>query len=173
MNKSQYQRARATIQALIQGIDPETGIELPAATVVNKIDVNRALTTAVAALDAVQARLLRRAQLPESVGKTLTADEEATLQQEFQGGIPIADIAKEHGRTIRAIEARLERLGLLSAAERTTINSFTETGRRPLRYVPGGKSGNGSDDQKPRGEGLQEDDARHCTCTRWGSHVAC
>jgi hypothetical protein len=63
----------------------------------------------------------------QHVGKTWSADEEAALVRQFQSGISIADIAKDHKRTIRAIEARLERIGLMTAAERTTNNSFTGT----------------------------------------------
>ncbi len=43
----------------------------------------------------------------------------------FKAGDPVADIAARQGRTIRAIEARLERLGLLRPDQRTTNNSFT------------------------------------------------
>jgi hypothetical protein len=39
---------------------------------------------------------------------------------EFQSGKPIADIAKDHGRTIRAIESQLEMMGLNTAEQRTT-----------------------------------------------------
>jgi len=52
-------------------------------------------------------------------------DEERTLVSEFQSGDSLSDIAGKHGRTLRAIEARLERLGLITADKRTTNNSFT------------------------------------------------
>ena len=44
--------------------------------------------------------------------------------EEYSQDTPIPDIAIKHGRTVRAIEARLERLGLLRADQRTTNNSF-------------------------------------------------
>lgn len=122
--KNQFQRARAVIQALVHGIDPENGAELPKDSIVNKIEVNRALTLGIFALDQMMARLTRRAQLPESVGKTWTDEEEQKLRDEFSADEPIPLIAEKHGRTIRAIEARLERLGLLRADQRTTDNSF-------------------------------------------------
>ncbi len=123
-NRNQYQRARAVLQSLIQGLDPETGLELPEDAVINRIEVNRSMVIAVTAMEQVQARILRRAQLPESVGKTWSEDEEQQLKVEFAQSEPIPLIATKHGRTIRAIEARLERLGVLRADQRTTSNSI-------------------------------------------------
>jgi hypothetical protein len=76
------------------------------------------------ALDAMTARALRRAQLPESVGKMWSDEEERQLKEEFTGGESVPNIAAKHRRTVRAIEARLERLGLLRSDQRTTSNSF-------------------------------------------------
>ena len=127
MNRNQYERSRNVLKALIQGVHPTTGEDLPKSTIVNDIDVTRALMTAIAAIEVAQARLLRRAMLPPDVGKPWSADEEATLVRQFQSDLCVSDIAKDHKRTIRAIEARLERLGLMTATERTTNNSFTGT----------------------------------------------
>jgi DNA-binding NarL/FixJ family response regulator len=124
MSASNYQRSKQVLQALVQGADPETGSELPGDTVLNRVDVVRALLAAIEALDSVSARALRRAQLPESVGKSWSDEEEQRLKEEFAGGESVPDIATKHGRTVRAIEARLERLGLLRADQRTTDNSF-------------------------------------------------
>ena len=124
MSTLNYQRSRQVLQALVQGVDPETSADLPKDTVLNRVDIVRALLAAIEALDTVNARALRRAQLPESVGKTWSHEEERRLKAEFAGGEPVALIATKHGRTVRAIEARLERLGLLRAGQRTTNNSF-------------------------------------------------
>ena len=121
----QEQRARKILQALVQGVDPTTGAELEAGTVLQRADVLRALLAGVAALEQNSARAHRRAQLPENVGLPWSDDEERTLVSEFQSGDSLADIAAKHGRTLRAIEARLERLGLITADQRTTNNSFT------------------------------------------------
>ena len=121
----QEQRARKILQALVQGVDPTTGAELEAGTVLQRADVLRALLAGVAALEQLSARAQRRAQLPENVGLPWTSDEERALISEFQAGDPLTDIAAKHGRTLRAIEARLERLGLITADQRTTNNSFT------------------------------------------------
>lgn len=121
----QEQRARKILQALVQGVDPTTGAELEAGTVLQRADVLRALLAGVAALEQLSARAQRRAQLPENVGLPWTDDEERALISGFQAGDPLTDIAAKHGRTLRAIEARLERLGLITADQRTTNNSFT------------------------------------------------
>jgi hypothetical protein len=128
--RSQYQKARAVLQSLIQGLDPETGAELPKNAIVNRIEINRSMLVAVTAMEQVEARILRRAQLPESVGKTWTEDEEQQLRSEFAGSEPIPLIATKHGRTIRAIEARLERLGLMRPDQRMTDNSFVSPSSR-------------------------------------------
>jgi len=112
--KNQFQRARAVIASLVQGVHPTSGKDLPKDSIVNEIDVTRALGTAVLAIDQVIARLARRAQLPESVGKAWTEEEERRLRAAFARGELIPEIASKHGRTIRAIETRLEKLGLLT-----------------------------------------------------------
>ena len=124
LNRNQIQKARTVLQSLIQGLDPETGEDLPKKDAVNRIDVNRSMSIALTALEQVEARMLRRAQLPESVGKTWTDEEEQQLKSEFAESEPIPVIAEKHGRTVRAIEARLERLGLLRSDQRTTNDSF-------------------------------------------------
>jgi hypothetical protein len=127
----QEQRARKILQALVQGVDPTTGAELEAGTVLQRADVLRALLAGVAALEQISARAQRRAQLPENVGLPWSSDEERTLVAEFQSGDTLSDIAAKHGRTLRAIEARLERLGLITAEQRTTNNSFTGSPASP------------------------------------------
>jgi hypothetical protein len=125
--KNQFQKARVVLQSLVQGLHPETGAELPRRDIVNHIEVNRAMSTAIMALDQMMARLTRRAMLPEKVGKGWTEEEEQRLKDEFNRSEPVPLIATKHGRTVRAIEARLERLGLLTADQRTTDNSFVGT----------------------------------------------
>jgi hypothetical protein len=67
------------------------------------------------------------------VGQAWTTEEESRLVAAFKhGDSPIA-IARQHGRTLRAIEARLEKLGLISADERTTRGGFTGVSDTPPR----------------------------------------
>jgi hypothetical protein len=75
MSACNCQRSRQILEALVQGADPETGSELPRDIVLNRVDVVRALLAAIEALDSVSARALRRAQLPESVGKSWSEGE--------------------------------------------------------------------------------------------------
>lgn len=125
LSRNQIRKARSVLEYLIQGLDPETGKDLPKEDSVNRIEVNRSMSIALTALREVDARMVRRSLLPESVGKTWTEEEEQQLKAEFANSEPIPDIATKHGRTIRAIEARLERVGLLRPDQRTTNDSFT------------------------------------------------
>jgi hypothetical protein len=78
-----------------------------------------------AVLDGWRGLALRRAQLPDNVGRAWTTEEEGRLVSAFKKGDSPVAIAHEHGRTLRAIEARLEKLGLITADERTTRGGFT------------------------------------------------
>jgi hypothetical protein len=120
----QERRAREILQSLIQGLDPFSGDELPAGTVFQNADVLRALLAGVAALEQEAARASRRSQLPRNIGRTWSAEEHAELIDAFQAGQSAAAIAAKHGRTVRAIEARLEKLGLIAPTERTTTDRF-------------------------------------------------
>jgi DNA-binding NarL/FixJ family response regulator len=124
MRTSNYHRSKEVLQALVHGIDPENGTALPADAVLNRIDIVRALLAAIAALDAVCARAMRRAHLPESVGKKWSAEEEQQLKSAFAEGESVPAIAAKHRRTVRSIEDRLERLGLVQRDEHTNQNSF-------------------------------------------------
>jgi hypothetical protein len=120
-------RARQILQSLIQGIDPVTAEELPRETVLQHAEVLRALLAGLSALEHTAAREHRRAQLPDNVGRDWTTEEEGRLVSAFQKGDSPVAIAHQHGRTVRAIEARLEKLGLITAEQRTTRGGFTGT----------------------------------------------
>lgn len=120
----QERRARQILQALIQGVDPFDGSELASGTVLQQADVLRALLAGVAALEQDAARASRRAQLPRNIGRSWSAEENSKLVASFHAGEELAEIADKHGRTLRAIEARLEKLGLISSEERTTTDRF-------------------------------------------------
>jgi len=113
-------QARAILQSLTLGVDPETGADLPKNAITLRSEILRALYAGIAALDAVQKRAQRRAQLPSKVGVPWTLEEEQDLIREFRSGATTGSIAEAHARTVRAIEARLERMGLITAEQRTT-----------------------------------------------------
>ena len=117
-------KALEIISALILGLDPETNEALPKSSVLNRSDVLRAFLAATTALEQVMARSARRALLPSGVGRTWTDEEEQQLRAMFEDKIPVKDIAEKHRRTVRAIEARLEKNGLITSDQRTTNNSF-------------------------------------------------
>jgi hypothetical protein len=118
---------RAILTTLIQGCDPISGEPLPLDCVIHHPDVLRALLAGVGALAQTAARAQRRAMLPGNVGQTWTTQEEKELVTAFKSGNSPVDIAKKHGRTLRAIEARLEKLGLITAEQRSTRGGFTGT----------------------------------------------
>lgn len=119
---------QAILTTLIQGCDPASGEPLPRDCIIHRTDVLRALLAGVGALEQTAARAQRRAQLPGNVGQTWTTEEEKELVAAFKRGDAPVDIARKHGRTLRAIEARLEKLGLITAEQRTTHGGFTGPG---------------------------------------------
>jgi DNA-binding NarL/FixJ family response regulator len=96
--------------------------------VLHHADVLRALLTGLTALEQTAARAQRRSQLPDNVGQAWTTEEESRLVAAFKSGDSAIAIARQHGRTLRAIEARLEKLGLITAEERMTRGGFTGVG---------------------------------------------
>jgi predicted RNA-binding protein YlqC (UPF0109 family) len=120
----QEQRARQILQSLVQGVDPFNGDELPSGTVLQQADVLRALLAGVAAMEQNALRAERRSQLPQNIGRTWSESEQTALIDAYQSGEPLGEIASRHGRTVRAIEARLEKLGLITADQRTTTDRF-------------------------------------------------
>ena len=123
-------RAQQIVQSLIEGVDPRTKQPVANESVLNQPDVLRALLTANTALETVMVRDARRAQLPDNVGQPWTEDEEAQLVAGFKEKMAVSDLATLHGRTIRAIEARLERLKLLKSEDRTTSGGWTTTTKK-------------------------------------------
>ena len=99
-------RAREIIRSLAEGVDPTTGEVLPTESVFNSPDVIRALYTIWEATASPSTDPLRNA------GKPWTKAEDDKLRDEFSEKLKISDIAKEHGRSYRAIESRLDHLGL-------------------------------------------------------------
>ena len=116
--------ARHILNTLAQGLDPSTGARLDAASVCTHKEVVEALLLGVAALDAEALRQRRRAQLPQNLGRPWSDEEEQRLGDSFRAGQGLHSIAAEHRRTLAAIEARLERMGLLAPELRVTRNRY-------------------------------------------------
>ena len=117
--------ATAILKTLIEGREPGSLEPLPAGSVAHRADVLRALLAAVAALEQVEVRSRRRAALPDNAGRPWTAEEDSRLVTAFKAGESPQAIAERHSRTLRAIEARLQRMGLLDPEDRVTRGGFT------------------------------------------------
>lgn len=109
-------RALEVIRPLSEGIDPGTGEILPDAHLMQKPDVIRALHDAMAALEMSRERKQRQRNLPGKAGASWSATEDEQLGAGFDGGVPVAELAKTHERTRSAIHARLVKLGKLDPA---------------------------------------------------------
>jgi hypothetical protein len=116
--------ARQILQILVQGLDPFTGARLNPDSVCRHTEVVEALLAGISALDAQAARTRRRAQLPQNLGRPWSEEEEQRLGDAFRAGQGLPSIAAEHRRTLAAIEARLERMGLLTPEQRVTRNRY-------------------------------------------------
>ena len=116
--------ATAILKTLIEGREPGSLEPLPAGSVAHRADVLRALLAAVAALERVEVRTRRRAALPDNTGRTWSAEEDSRLVTAFKAGETPTAIAGRHSRTLRAIEARLQRMGLLAPEDRLTRGGF-------------------------------------------------
>ena len=108
-------RVRDIFESLIQGMDPDTGAALPPDSIAQRSSVLRALLAGIEALEIAEKRAARRAHLPENVGRSWSDAELATLRREFESGTATEQIATAHGRTVKAITARLEKTGLIAA----------------------------------------------------------
>lgn len=113
--------AKKIIDALANGVDPETGEILPAQSTFNNPQVIRALFVALKALDGAARRAERNSSLPGNAGRSWQETEDKDLLASFDAGVPIKEIAAKHGRTQGAIAARLVRLGRIK--DRAEVNS--------------------------------------------------
>lgn len=103
--------AKLIIEALANGIDPETGEILNNQSAFNNPSVIRSLFVAVKALDSEHKRAERVKVLPDNAGRSWTENEDRELLVLFDSNVSIKDIAEKHARTQGAIASRLVRLG--------------------------------------------------------------
>ena len=137
----------AILSALAHGVNPTTGEVFGSDSPYQQADVVRAL---FAALDRFK-QASKQTSVPKqrvaaaaaidsrpNAGKPWSDEEDRRLLEQFDRGLTPADLARDLGRTVAGIEARLERHGRLSAAERTTANRY------PRQRSPGSEAGVGS-----------------------------
>ena len=103
-------RANEILRKLADGIDPMTGEVLPAESICNNVEVVRAFHCI---LEELNHPVKNKRPQPENAGKPWTEAELEKLKNEFDSHIKQSEIAREHGRSRGAIEAKLAHLGLI------------------------------------------------------------
>ena len=129
-------KALGILKTLADGIDPNTGERFPAGSPYQDSDTVRALYYAVHALEnpaRTGERSATQKNQPENAGRPWSDEEDTQLGQAFESGKSILDLAQEHKRSRIAIEARLVKLGKISAPQSGT-----------MRYPIKGRGGNTS-----------------------------
>ena len=106
--------AKEIIEALANGINPETGEILPTQSNFNSPQVIRALFAATKALERAVKLAERNDTLPTNAGRSWSEIEDKELLASFDAGAPVKKIAAKHGRTLGAIASRLVRLGRIN-----------------------------------------------------------
>lgn len=124
--------AKKIIEALANGIDPETGEILPPQSTLNSPAVIRALFVAGRALDRAAKHADRNNSSPAMAGLPWGDEEDQALLAAFDAGSTVKDMALKHGRTLGAITSRLVRLGKIK--DRAEVNTTHQiTGARNTR----------------------------------------
>lgn len=108
------QQAKIVIEALANGIDPETGEAFPGQSVFNNPQVIRALFVASKALDDLGKKQQSQKALPENAGIAWSEDEDRAVVAAFNESRPVSEIAAKHGRANGSIASRLVRLGCIA-----------------------------------------------------------
>ena len=126
--------ASEILTTLAAGFDPRSGHTLGDDAVWRDAAIGDALRAGAAALTAEARMRARRSNPAQSAvpnrGKPWSAEDEEALLAAFAREEPLAEIGTSLGRSVRAIEARLEKLGQLAPEQRTTSDRF------PLRSAP-------------------------------------
>ena len=102
-------RAKELISVLADGVDPFTGELLPQNHICNQPEMLRAFYEILGVISEREKK-----SLPSNAGKPWTDIEEEKLLDEFDSGMKIFAIAKEHGRSKGAIKSRLVYLGKIA-----------------------------------------------------------
>lgn len=131
-------KALSILSTLANGVNPSTGEIFPAGSPYQSPEIVRALYVAVRSLESRSPTKSARSGLPSNVGKPWTEEEDQRLLAEFDRGRTPRALAEAHGRTLAGIEARLEKLGRISAQQRVTANRYA--GERRAQKGEGGSA---------------------------------
>lgn len=107
--------ALSVVRSLANGVDPETGEVFPADSVYQRAQTIRALYEAADALENMEKKERRAAQLPAKTGEPWSEDEDRRLLSGFDAGRGLPEIAAAHQRTQTGVRARLVKYGRLAA----------------------------------------------------------
>lgn len=120
------------LSVVARGFDPQSGDPLGEDSLWRRPDIASALAAGVSALDH-SAR--RHARGPECANRGLawSAEDEQRLIAAFEAHQPFVEIAVLLGRSVAGVEARLEKLGRLTSAERSTRNRYASPPEGPER----------------------------------------
>lgn len=140
MEKSE---ALGVLQALADGIDPNTGENFPDNSPYQHPRIIRALFVANCAIEALLAQEQQgrskknrvtmdsegsaRKMLPINAGRAWTTKENQELIAAFEQGISAKELAKRHQRTEGAILSRLIRLGKIPVDGMNPLNKTVES----------------------------------------------
>jgi hypothetical protein len=103
--------AKKIIEALSQGIDPESGEFISSRDTLQTPIVTQALLLASKALDSAEKRTKRLITLPSNAGQPWCKEKDQELSALFASGMSLRGISSKLARTDGAISARLFRLG--------------------------------------------------------------
>ncbi|WP_235537934.1 hypothetical protein [Pelomonas sp. Root1217] len=109
------------IDALADGVDPDTGEFLPAESALLKPSVIRALFVASRALETPRNEARATKERPSQAGKPWSVQEDQRLLDNFDQGADLATLTLVHGRSKGGIASRLVRLGRIK--ERAEIGA--------------------------------------------------
>jgi hypothetical protein len=101
------------IEALADGLDPETGEPAAQESALQQPDTVRALHLALTALGR---GMSKQPHGTSNSYNAWSAEEDAQLCKEFLAHVQFAEIANIHGRSRGAIVSRLEKLGKINPA---------------------------------------------------------
>jgi hypothetical protein len=107
--------AQQIIEGLARGLDTSTGELVPVNSPLSQPHVIRALFMAARALEQGPGKPARKADPPGKAGQPWSEEEDQRLVAAFDGGTPVAELARTHERSRGAITSRLMRFGRLQA----------------------------------------------------------
>ena len=109
----QIEQVISILDSMAAGVDPKSGQAIPH-DLFQSPDVIHAFVTAANVLranGAPPAAAPPARPRPQAAGARWTDEEDARLASAFDGGVPVAEIARLHSRTTGAINSRLVKLG--------------------------------------------------------------